>query len=173
MHLYVIFTSCSHQLNVIESVPDFGVVSYLADAEGNINVGSTMTPAPTKPLKRSFPTPPSTDTPTLTSTPTNAKPQNKTTATEDQTFNTPTPSDPPSLISENQITSTPLNPPDQSSGTPIPQKQTSDPPIYSNPQCSSPTEEESVDNGKMTAMLEGEQECRNIHRQTHSGWRSG
>ncbi|XP_009301917.1 myomesin-1 isoform X3 [Danio rerio] len=139
-------------LNVIESVPDFGVVSYLADAEGNINVGSTMTPVQRKPSSRSFPTTPSTVTSTLTSTPTNANPQNKTTANENQSSST----DPPSPISDNQTTSTPLNPPDQSSGTPVPQNQTSDPPIHSNPQCSSPTEEEeeSVDDGKMTAVVE-------------------
>ncbi|XP_056316779.1 uncharacterized protein LOC130231471 [Danio aesculapii] len=149
------------QLNVIESVPDFGVVSYLADAEGNINVGSTMTPVPTKPSKRSFPTTPSTVTPTLTSTPTNANPQNKTTATENQTSST----DPPTQISENQTTSTPLNPPDQSLGSPIPQNQTLGTVIHSNPQCSSPTEEEEefVDDGKMTGRLEEAEAAEDEH----------
>ncbi|XP_026124083.1 M-protein, striated muscle isoform X2 [Carassius auratus] len=140
-------------LNVIESMVDFGVMSYLADADGNVIVGPT-TPVPT-PSTRSVPTTPSPAAPTLTSTPANTNPQNKTRATpalKNQTPRIERSSSPPAQI--------PIN---QSPGSPTPQNQTSDTliPSTSNtsaPQPSTPTSGEksastSMDNEKITAML--------------------
>ncbi|XP_052417252.1 M-protein, striated muscle isoform X3 [Carassius gibelio] len=140
-------------LNVIESMVDFGVMSYLADADGNVIVGPT-TPVPT-PSTRSVPTTPSPAAPTLTSTPANTNPQNKTRATptlKNQTPRIERSSSPPAQI--------PIN---QSPGSPTPQNQTSDTLIPSTlntsaPQPSTPTSGEksastSMDNEKITAML--------------------
>ncbi len=111
---------------------DFGVVSYLADADGNVIVG------PPVPTCRS--TTPSTRSviPTLTS-----NPQNKTRATptpENQTPSTERPSTPAA-----QIPPTPVN-------------QTSDTAILSNPNT---TGEASVEDETMTAVLKGEKCCMN------------
>lgn len=174
MYIHVTCASCSCQLNVIDNMGDFGVVSYLADADGNVIVGPT-TPVPTcrstTPSTRSFPTTPSSVIPTLTSTPANTNPQNKTRATptpENQTPSTERPSTPPAQIPKNQ-----------SPGSPTPQNQPSDTLILSNPdtptsntstpQPSSPTTGEksantSVDDEKITAMLKGEKWCRNTHK---------
>ncbi|XP_067279215.1 myomesin-1 isoform X2 [Pseudorasbora parva] len=148
-------------LNTIENMGDFGVVSYLADADGNVTIGPA-TPVPTchsaKPSTRSIPTTPTTVTPTQTPTPTNPNPQKITTATptpENQTTSAPTPS---IQIPENQ-----------SPGTPTPQNQTSDTPILqhpanptssisntSTPQPSSPTPGETSANNSMDkTMLKG------------------
>ncbi|XP_042584664.1 M-protein, striated muscle-like isoform X4 [Cyprinus carpio] len=140
-------------LNVIESMGDFGVVSYLADADGNVIIGPT-TPVPT-PSPRSVPTTPSPSAPTLTSTPANTNPQNKTRATptpKNQTPSTERSSTPPAQIPKNQ---TP--------GSPTPENQTSETLILSTsntstPQPSTPTSDEksantSMDNEKITAML--------------------
>uniref|UniRef100_A0A8C1JFC5 Myomesin-1 n=1 Tax=Cyprinus carpio TaxID=7962 RepID=A0A8C1JFC5_CYPCA len=101
-------------LNVIENMGDFGVVSYLADADGNVIVGPTA-PVPTcrstTPSNRSIPTPASPVTPTLSSTPANTNPQNKTTATpthQNQTPGTPRPSAPPAQIPEYQSPGSPI-----------------------------------------------------------------
>uniref|UniRef100_A0A9J8APY5 Myomesin-1 n=1 Tax=Cyprinus carpio carpio TaxID=630221 RepID=A0A9J8APY5_CYPCA len=101
-------------LNVIKNMGDFGVVSYLADADGNVIVGPTA-PVPTcrstTPSNRSIPTPASPVTPTLSSTPANTNPQNKTTATpthQNQTPGTPRPSAPPAQIPEYQSPGSPI-----------------------------------------------------------------
>lgn len=132
---------------------DFGVVSYLADADGNVIVGPTA-PVPTcrstTPSNRSIPTPSSPVTQTLTSTPANTNPQNKTTATpthQNQTPGTPRPSAPPAQIPEYQ-----------SPGSPILSK-------TSTPQPSTPTAGEksmnmSTDDEQI--MLKGEKGCK-IH----------
>ncbi len=101
MYIHVTCASCSCQLNAIENMGDFGVVSYLADADGNVIVGPT-TPVPTC---RS--TTPSTRSviPTLTS-----NPQNKTRATptpENQTPSTERPSTPLNQTSDTPILSNP------------------------------------------------------------------
>ncbi|XP_059395050.1 M-protein, striated muscle isoform X3 [Carassius carassius] len=140
-------------LNVIESMVDFGVMSYLADADGNVIVGPT-TPVPT-PSTRSVPTTPSPAAPTLTSTPANTNPQNKTRATPTPKNQTPSierSSTPPAQIPKNQ-----------SPGSPTPQNHTSDTLILSTsntstPQPSTPTSGEksantSMDNEKITSML--------------------
>ncbi|KTG45559.1 hypothetical protein cypCar_00024748, partial [Cyprinus carpio] len=153
LYIHVTCASCSCQLNVIESMGDFGVVSYLADADGNVIIGPT-TPVPT-PSPRSVPTTPSPSAPTLTSTPANTNPQNKTRATptpKNQTPSTERSSTPPAQIPKNQ---TP--------GSPTPENQTSETLILSTsntstPQPSTPTSDEksantSMDNEKITAML--------------------
>uniref|UniRef100_A0A8C2F8J9 Myomesin-1 n=1 Tax=Cyprinus carpio TaxID=7962 RepID=A0A8C2F8J9_CYPCA len=111
--LLVICSPYNH-LNVIENMGDFGVVSYLADADGNVIVGPTA-PVPTcrstTPSNRSIPTPSSPVTQTLTSTPANTNPQNKTTATpthQNQTPGTPRPSAPPAQIPEYQSPGSPI-----------------------------------------------------------------
>uniref|UniRef100_A0A672NKE1 Myomesin 1 n=1 Tax=Sinocyclocheilus grahami TaxID=75366 RepID=A0A672NKE1_SINGR len=129
-------------LNVIENMGDFGVVSYLADADGNVIVGPTTPEAtcrPTTPSNRSVPISASPVTPTLTSTPANTNPLNKTTATpthQNQTPGTPCPSAPPAQIPENQ-----------SPSSPTPQNQTPDTPILSN--TSTPTAGEKSMNTSM------------------------
>lgn len=176
MYIRVICASCSCQLNAIENMGDYGVMSYLADADGNVIIGPG-TPVPTshstKPSTRSMPTTPTPVTPTQTPTPTpaNPNPQNKTTDTltpENQTPSTPTPSTPPTQIPEYQ-----------SPGTPTPENQTSDTPILqhpsnltssisnaSTPEPFTPTPGEksaniSMDDKTITAMLEGEKGSRN------------
>ncbi|XP_056113837.1 uncharacterized protein LOC130090470 isoform X2 [Rhinichthys klamathensis goyatoka] len=166
MYIRVICASCSCQLNAIENMGDYGVMSYLADADGNVIIGPG-TPVPTchstKPSSRSIPTTPTPVTPTQTPTPANPNPQNKTTDTltpENQTPNMPTPSTPPTQIPENQ-----------SPGTQTPENQTSDTPILqhpanltssisntSTPQPFTPTPSEksaniSMDDKTITAML--------------------
>ncbi|KAF4110534.1 hypothetical protein G5714_007565 [Onychostoma macrolepis] len=164
-------------LNVIESMGDFGVVSYLADADGNVIVGPT-TPLPTcrstTPSTRSVPTTPSPVIPALTSTPANTTPQNKTRATptpENQTPSTERPSTPPAQIPKNQ-----------SPGSPTPQNQTSDTLILSNPdtpssntstpQPSTPTADEksantSVDEETITTMLKETELVDTLHLTEH------
>lgn len=174
MYIRVICASCSCQLKTIESMGDFGVVSYLADADGNVNIGPG-TPVPachsTKPSTKSIPTTPTTVTPTQTPTPANPTPQNKTTTTptpESQTPGTPTPSTPPTKIPENQSPGTPT-PQNQTSDTPIPQHPANPTSSISNsstPQPFTPTPGEKsannlMDDKEITAMLEGETGCRN------------
>uniref|UniRef100_A0A8C1SVJ2 Myomesin 1b n=1 Tax=Cyprinus carpio TaxID=7962 RepID=A0A8C1SVJ2_CYPCA len=115
LHYIMTATKCHiATLNVIENMGDFGVVSYLADADGNVIVGPTA-PVPTcrstTPSNRSIPTPSSPVTQTLTSTPANTNPQNKTTATpthQNQTPGTPRPSAPPAQIPEYQSPGSPI-----------------------------------------------------------------
>ncbi|XP_067256083.1 myomesin-1 isoform X3 [Chanodichthys erythropterus] len=151
-------------LKTIENMGDFGVVSYLADADGNVNIGPA-TPVPTcrstKPSTKSTPTTPTTVTPTQTPTPANPTPQNKTTVTptpENQTPSTPTP---PTKIPDNQSPGS-LTPQNQTSDTPIlqhPANPTSSISNTSTPQPFTPTpgeksENNSMDDKKITAMLE-------------------
>ncbi|KAK7169892.1 hypothetical protein R3I94_000206 [Phoxinus phoxinus] len=140
---------------------DYGVVSYLADADGNVIIGPE-TPLPTchstKPSTRSVPTTPTPVTPTQTPTPANPNPPNKTTDTltpENQTPSSPT------QIPEYQSPGTPTTPDNQSSDTPIlqhPANLTSSISNTSTPQPFTPTPGEesaniSMDDKMITAML--------------------
>ncbi|XP_043099075.1 M-protein, striated muscle isoform X1 [Puntigrus tetrazona] len=158
-------------LNVIDNMGDFGVVSYLADADGNVIVGPS-TPRSTTPSTRSVPTTPANTDP-QTNTRATPNPENQTPRTERSSTPTPPPQIPlnPSLVSpnpENQTLSTersstptppsqiPLNP---SSVSPTPQNQTPDTPASntSTPQPFSPTaaeEEEVTDSVKLALETE-------------------
>lgn len=146
--------SCSCQLNVIESMGDYGVVSYLADADGNVTVGPT-TSVPmhhsTTPSTRSVSTPPSPAAPTLTSTPANTNPQNKSKTsptTEKQTPSTPTA---PAQIPESQTSGSQIL--SVTSDTPTPNTSTPQP---STPTAGEKPTHKSMDDEQTTAMLKGE-----------------
>ncbi|TRY58876.1 hypothetical protein DNTS_027465, partial [Danionella cerebrum] len=136
-------------LNVIESMPDFGVVSYLADADGNISVG------PTTPPSKSLP-----KTPPLTLT--NATPENK---PKEIKLNSSTPASKSS--SKTTIPKPSTNTPKYPS-SPNLKSQTPDPPLLSPPvfqsssfshdfppDISTPTQaEDSIRDEKVASMLE-------------------
>ncbi|XP_051523679.1 M-protein, striated muscle-like isoform X1 [Myxocyprinus asiaticus] len=114
-------------LKVTESMGDFGVISYLADVDGNVTVGPS-TPASTCHSAKQAPP-----------TPTPPKPKSATPIPKNQTPITPTPStpvtpNPPTPISMTPIPKNPSpvtpNPPTPTSVTPIPQNPT---PVTPNP----------------------------------------
>ncbi|KAK2914387.1 hypothetical protein Q8A67_002786 [Cirrhinus molitorella] len=142
-------------LNVIESMGDFGVVSYLADADGNVTLGPS-TPAP---MRRSTTSSIGSLTPTITS---NTNPQNKTTAAltpEKQTLSTPRPSTPPAQIPENQTLDTLIT-----SDTPTPNTST---PQTSTPAAGENTTNTSNDDEQVTAMLKETEPVEVIHLTDH------
>ncbi|XP_050970501.1 M-protein, striated muscle isoform X2 [Labeo rohita] len=148
-------------LNVIESMGDYGVVSYLADADGNVTVGPT-TSVPmhhsTTPSTRSVSTPPSPAAPTLTSTPANTNPQNKSKTsltTEKQTPSTPTA---PAQIPESQTSGSQIL--SVTSDTPTPNTSTPQP---STPTAGEKPTHKSMDDEQTTAMLKETEAVEVIH----------